>query len=209
MGQILAQVALQRVIQSGFEKIKDDPSILDSIFMYYLDEELASDYGQPYVNGIKQWFANTTIPVVQAWAINPERIPQVSIHLGGEGEDESKAAINDFFGDGESSEIDVSAFTVNLDIGLHASKSSDAVLWLYSIVSYVLFKNKRLAEKLGLQLHTFSATDFEKKMPMFDNNVYSRWIKFRCTVANTWDGPDFTEIDEIKVVIEPEQPTGD
>lgn len=199
---ILAQVALQRVLQAGIKKIKEKPSLIDDIFAGYNCPEMSADYGQSYIDSIKSWFANTKIPVVQAWSFDAQRIPLISVKLATESEDESKAAIGDFFGDGEDAEIGTGVFTVMLDIGIHTSKTGDEVLWLYYIVCYILFKNKQLADKLGLRLQTFSASDYNKDPNLMADNIWSRWIRYRCTVENMWDGDEFLNIDDLEVSIE-------
>lgn len=201
--QVLTQVVLQRLIQAGIKKIKEDVSILDEIFTGYLCPELEADYGQSYVDEIKTWFTDTKIPVVQAWSFDAQRIPIISVHLATENEDESKAAFDDYAGDfGDDGEEGANAFTVMLDIGIHTSKNGDEVLWLYYITSYILFKNKRLAESLGLRLQTFSATDYAKNSSVMADNIWSRYIKFRCTVQNSWTADAFLCIEDLEVSIE-------
>lgn len=200
--QVLTQVALQRLIQAGIKKLKENVDILDDIFTGYTCPEMDSDYGQTYIDDIKTWFSETKIPVVQAWSFDPTRIPVVSIHLASESEDESKAAFGDHFGMGEDGEVGIGVFTVMLDIGIHTSKNGDEVLWLYYIISYILFKNKMVAEALGLRLHTFSASDHQKNASVMADNIWNRWIKFRCTVTNTWDGEPFLCVEDLEVSLE-------
>lgn len=186
MGFVIPQVACQRVIQKGLERLKANPNLLDEIFDQYLHEAMIDDYGQEYVDDIKTWFAKTRIPVVQAWSFDKTRIPGISIHLAQEMEDETKSAVGDvgYFDDG--SEGGVNVFTVNIDIGIHASKIGDEVLWLYYIVSYCLFTQKRLAESMGLFLQTFNGTDYGRAMEKLPDNIWTRWLRFRCTVNNQW-----------------------
>lgn len=200
MPHVLPQVALQRVIQQGVRALKTDSSVLDDIFCFYLVDEMASDYGQSYVDKIKTWFEATKIPVVQAWSFNPDRIPMISVHLASEREDESKAAIGDHWGEEMGvGEVGVGVFNVTLDVGIHTSKNGDEVLWLYYIVNYILFKSKRLAERLGLQLQTFSATDYAKQSQYMTDNIWTRWIRFTTTVENFWDASPYLDIDDIRI----------
>jgi hypothetical protein len=106
---------------------------------------LVDAYGPGYVEKIWQWFNTEKIPVVQAWLLTAERVPCFSIHLSTEAEDESKAAISDFFGEGEDADIGINSFSVNLDVGIHGSKAADQVLWMYYIASYILFRYKDVA----------------------------------------------------------------
>jgi hypothetical protein len=201
----MPQIALQKVIQVGIRDLKDNPDQLDDIFNYMTEEDIENDYGDQYIDKVKQWFLTTKVPVLHAWSFNADRIPCISIHLANEAEDENKAGIGDYFGDGSDGEIGISVFSVQLDIGIHASKDADKVLWLYYIISYILFKHKRYAEKLGLQLQTFSASDWDKRPEYMTENIWTRWIRFKCVTQNSWDSEPFTEPDSINLELEVEQ----
>jgi hypothetical protein len=142
--------------------------------------------------------------VVQAWAFNKTRIPGISVHLAQEMEDENKAAIGDFLGVDyeEESEMGVGVFTVNLDIGIHADKTGDEVLWLYYLVNYSLFTQKRLAEDLGIKLHTFNGSDYNRENSKLPDNIWSRWIRFKCTVENHWASIPFNDIDDVETDVD-------
>jgi len=206
MSQVLAQPALQRVIQVGLRYLKDNIDCLDDIFQYYTCPDMNDDYGQQYIDKIKIWFAETKIPVTQAWSLNPQKIPQISIHLAAEQEDEGKAALGDFFGIGTGDDVTtttgVGVFTVQMDVGIHGSRNGDEVLWMYYIITDVLFKQKRLAESLGLQLHSFSASDYNKRSELMVDNVWVRWLRFRCTVENFFKQDDLLDITDIEVAPE-------
>lgn len=204
---IMPQIALQKIIQMGLKDIKDNPDILEDIFQYMHDPDLENDYGEKYVGQIKTWFLQTKIPVIHAWSFNAERIPCVSIHLANESEDENKAAIGDFFGEGPEGNTNITPFNVQLDVGIHASKSSDQVLWLYYIVTYVLFKYKREAERMGLNLQTFTASDWDKRADQMVENIWVRWIRFRCSTNNFWDAERKTGPYDMKVEVEVESET--
>ena len=196
MGWVLTQVALQRVLERGIRELRVDLSSFNEIFDFYLSPQMQRAYGQVYVDKIRAWFESTKIPVVQAWAFNPTRIPCISLHLAQEQEDESKAAVGDFLenDDEQQQDIGTAVFSVMVDLGIHCSKQGDQVLWLYYIVSYILFKQKMYAEGLGLKLHTFSASDYNKDMRYAADQIWNRWIRFRCVTENFWkaapyDGP--------------------
>ena len=207
MSHVMPQVALHRVIETGMRYLRDNPKKLDQIFGYYVQPEMGDEYGTDYVEDIKKWFLKTKIPVVQAWSFNPQQMPQISIKLANEQEDEQKAAIGDHFGMdyGEDATVGVGTFTVFLDIGIHSSRNGDQILWLYTLINYILFQFKDLARGLGLQLTTFSATDYSKPGQYMANNIWTRWIKYRATCENLWYAEDINKIDLIKygVAIEP------
>ena len=196
---IMPEVVVQRVLRLGIEHLRANDAAFDEIFYQFLEPEMLSDYGQTYIDQIKAWFSEVEIPVVQSWSFNPDRIPSVSIHLASETEDEAKAAIGDFIGDGEESSINTGVFTTNVDIGIHCSKNSDQTLWLYYILSYILFKEKQIAERLGLQIHTWTASDYQKDSQYMSDNIWTRWIRFRCTTQNTLEKDDYSEITDVEV----------
>ena len=189
----IPEVALQRTIQIGLKNLRADRVAFDCIFAVYLADEMKASYGQKHVDRIFNWFTTTKTPVIQAWSFDPTRVPAYSIHLSDESEDESKAAFGDFWGMGQDADIKVGVSTVSLDIGIHADKSKDHVLWMYYILTYIFYKEKLLARTLGLQLFTFRASDYNKESKYMADNVWSRWIRFRCTVQNYLDGDEYIE----------------
>lgn len=193
MAFAIPEVALQRMVQVGLKNLRGNRTAFDCIFAVYLCEEMQASYGQSYIDGIYNWFMNTKTPVLQAWTFDPTRVPAYSIHLSDESEDESKASVGDYWGMGEDTEILTGVSTVSLDIGIHADKSKDHVLWMYYILTYIFYKEKLLGRKLGLQLFTFRASDYNKESKYMADNVWSRWIRFRCTVQNYLEGDDYIE----------------
>ena len=208
-GWVLTQPALQAVLQQGIKDIKADINILDEIFISYNCTPLDCDYGQAYIDKIKTWFTNNKIPVFQAWSIDPQRVPMLSVRLNNESEDESKAAIGDHFGFDDSGAVGVNVFNVTLDIGVHGRKQSDEVLWLYYITSYILFKNKSRLISLGLQITSHSATDLNRSQDKLPDNIFTRWIKLTTTVQNYWKADTFLDIDSVETDIEVESVSGE
>lgn len=206
MSHVMPQVALHRIISDGIKILKENVDILDDIFLYYTSDPMSADYGQSYIDSIKTWFVDTKIPVVQAWSMNPAQVPQVAIRLANEQEDISKAAIGDHWGEGEDANVGVGVFNVQLDVSLFGSKTTDEVLWLYYIVNYILFKRKRQAEDLGLQIHTFSASDYNRSpIAQSGENIYVRTIRFSTTVQNFWSSEPYLDLNDLEVTVVPEQ----
>ena len=189
----MPEVALQRVIQTGLRNLRQNRKAFDCIFAQFLAEEMQASYGQQHVDKIYSWFTSTKLPVLQAWSFDPTKVPSYSVHLADENEDESKSAFGDFWGMGEEEDILTGVSTVSLDIGIHADRSKDHVLWMYYILTYIFYKEKVLARKLGLQLFTFRANDYNKESKYMADNVWSRWIRFRCTVQNYIEGDEYDE----------------
>jgi hypothetical protein len=197
MSWIMPEIVVQRVLTHGLQELRKNKEEFYDLFAQFLQDELAVDYGPKYLHEIHEWFLTTKIPVVQAWSLNIQRIPCLSVHLANETEDESKAAVGDIFGSGRDSDIGIGVFTVMVDIGVHANKAGDHVLWLYYITSYILFKHKLMAERLGLRLHTFSASDYNKDQSKMTDNVWTRWVRFKCTTQNHWNADKYLDIDEV------------
>ena len=201
---IMPQIALQKILQSGLRDLKDNPDIFSDIFSYMKEPDINDDYGDNQIDKIKAWFLGTKIPVLHAWTFNADRIPCISIHLANESEDESKAAVGDFYGSDENGDIGTTVLVTQLDVGIHASKNSDEVLWLYYIITYILFRNKLYAESLGLRLQTFTASDWERKEAYSMENVWTRWLRFRCLTENFWQTVDpLVEIDDLVTNVTP------
>jgi len=197
MGFIFPEVVVRRLIDLGIKELRANKPAFDDLFAQFDNPELNSDFGPNYREQIWEWFSTTKLPVVQAWSFNAQKIPCISIHLANETEDESKAAIGDTFGTGENSEVGTAVFTVMVDVGIHVARGGDHVLWLYYIVSYILFKYKPLAERWGLKLQTYSASDYSKDADKAANNVWTRWVRFRCTTENFWAAEPLREIEHI------------
>jgi hypothetical protein len=192
---IMPEVVVRRLIDFGIKELRTNKPAFDDLFLQFADPELNADFGPNYRDQIWDWFTTTKIPVVQAWSFNAQKIPCISIHLANETEDESKAAMNDLAGIGENSVVGTAAFTVMVDVGIHVTRGGDHVLWLYYIVSYILFKYKLLAHHWGLKLQTYSASDYSKDADKSNNNIWTRWVRFRCTTENFWAAEPLKQID--------------
>lgn len=198
---ILPEIAVQRVLQVGMKNLRANPEAFNEIFSMYLLPEMADDYGQAYVDKVRTWFIATKIPIIQGFSFNRDRLPSFSITLASESEDESKAAIGDHYGDERDNTVGVGVFNVMVDVGIHGDKDSDYVLLLYYIMSYILFKEKLLAERLGLQLQTLSASDLKKDTQYQDSQVWSRWVRFKCTTENVWVAEKKTKTEDVDIGI--------
>lgn len=197
---VMPEIVVHKILKDGLKDLRANRPAFNDLFSQMTQDELGKEYGQTYVDSIWDWFTTTKIPVVQAWSLNAQKIPCISVHLANETEDESKAALNDFAGlfDDEA-ETGTGVFTVMVDIGLHSNRAGDQVLWLYYIVSYILFKHKLKAHRLGLKLHTYSASDYNKDAAKMGENIWTRWIRFRCTTENFWSGDALGEADGVNI----------
>jgi len=216
MSHVMPEVILRRILQIGIAELRQgDRANFDHIFETYRQPELAQVFGQSYIDKIYKWFTEVKLPVVMAWSFSPDRIPSYSVHLASETEDESKAAAGDFRGGGgfdviggndtneeQNFEQSVGVFTVMLDIGVHANRAADDVLWMYYILNFLLFKKKRILERMGIELQTFSASDYNRDQKYMGDNIWTRWVRFRCTVQNTYRGLEVIEPEGVEVDVD-------
>lgn len=198
MGFVMPEIVVSKVLEYGIKTLRANKAEFYDLFSQFTQDELNRDYGERYLDELWKWFSTTKIPIVKAWSFNVQQIPCISVHLANETEDESKAALNDFAGVfSDEGETGTGVFTCMVDIGIHANRTGDQVLWLYYIVAYVLFKHKLMAHRLGLKLHTFSASDYNKDAGKMAENIWTRWIRFRCTTQNFWSAEPFFTVEDI------------
>lgn len=200
MSFVMPEIVVQKILAHGLKQLRSDKAAFYDLFCQFRQDELSEDYGPQYLDDVWKWFSTTKIPVVKAWSLNAQQIPCISVHLANETEDEQKAAFSDMAGVFDDvGETGTGVFTTMVDIGIHANKAGDHVLWLYYIVAYILFKHKLMAHRLGLKLHTFSASDYNKDANKMTENIWTRWVRFRCTTQNFWAADPFTQVDELNV----------
>ena len=146
---VLPEIVLQESLAIGMQNLKNNSHYLDEIFAQYLEPELSAKYGQSYINMIKKWINETKIPVVQAWSFDMTKVPCISIHLGSETEDESKAAAGDYIGIDTDDYRDIlsGAMNAQIDIGIHSDKNKDTVIWLYYMVCHIIYQQKNRENK--------------------------------------------------------------
>jgi hypothetical protein len=199
MSFVMPEIVIQKVLEYGIKRLRANKAEFYDLFAQFTQDELAADYGDKYLDEVWKWFSTTKLPVVKAWSFNAQVIPCISVHLANETEDESKAGLFDLAGVfDEEGETGTGVMTAMVDIGIHANKAGDHVLWIYYIVAYILFKHKLMAHRLGLKLHTFSASDYNKDNNKMTENIRTRWVRFRCTTQNFWDAERFGDpIEEI------------
>lgn len=201
MSFVMPEIVVQKVLEHGIKRLRANKAEFYDLFCQFTQDELNEDYGPKYLDEVWKWFSTTKIPVIKAWSFNAQVIPCISVHLANETEDEAKASLSDYAGDfDDSGETGTGVFTAMIDIGCHANKAGDHVLWMYYIVAYILFKHKLMAHRLGLKLHTFSASDYSKDNNKMTENIWTRWVRFRCTTQNFWDSDRFGEpVEEINL----------
>lgn len=95
-----------------------------------------------------------------------------------------------------------SYFRESIDIGIHGHGDQNTVLWLYSIVKWILLRFKPEIEKRCMDLSTFSASDFRKDNQFLGENIYSRWIRFTARTRVFWREDPLDQLDTIVTTVE-------
>jgi hypothetical protein len=186
VGLVMPEVIVKRTLEMGLAQFRANPALLDQVFNTYKMPAFSKLYGQSYIDKIKGWVQNTKIPVVFGFNDNVDKVPSYSVHLSPEREDETRAAMNDFYGEDDAGVVGVGVFKVSLDIGCHGDKSGDYAIWLYYMANNILFQNKEFMESHGLTLVTFGADAQKKEVKYASENIWSRFISMQTTVVNSW-----------------------
>lgn len=186
VGLVMPEVIIKRTLEIGLHQFRNNPALLDQVFATYRMPGFEKLYGQGYIDKIKAWVKTTKIPVVFGFNDNVDKVPSFSVHLSPEREDESRAAIGDFWGEDDAGDIGIGVFKTSIDIGCHGDKTGDYAIWLYYIANNILFQNKSFMELNGMHLVTFGADAHKKDVKYASENIWSRWISMQATVTHSW-----------------------
>jgi hypothetical protein len=74
----------------------------------------------------------------------------------------------------------------NIQIGIHAGEETNLCKYMYYMLLYFLQSRRMELENIGVQLHTFSVTEFTKILDYMPDNVMSRFVNFRAKVWFSW-----------------------
>lgn len=101
---------------------------------------------------------------------------------------------------GNSNKLQVvgeTAFMEQMDILIEHAGDPSPVLWIYSIIKYILFRFKLMWEERGIQVHTFSAADFQRSDDKAGsgNQIFGRRLRLRGRVVDTWIQEDANPVD--------------
>jgi len=81
-----------------------------------------------------------------------------------------------------------------VQIGIHAADNTNLCKYLYYLLLY-FFQSKRLAmEKIGLQIHTFTVSDFVRVAEFMPDNVLNRFVNLKTLTWFGWNTEIFAGI---------------
>lgn len=90
----------------------------------------------------------------------------------------------------------------SIDIGVHGHGFQNTVLWLYSILKWILLRFKSLMEERCLQLTTFSGSDFKRDSQYLPENIFTRWMRLSAITRMSWTEEPYDEVDTLVVETE-------
>lgn len=86
---------IQAILRYGWDYIRAHPEVLNDIFANLNSEHFKRIYGDKEIARIRQWILENEIPIVNAWTLNPTRVPCMSVHIAQTQEDVKNAFMGD------------------------------------------------------------------------------------------------------------------
>lgn len=81
------------------------------------------------------------------------------------------------------------ALTESLVLGLHAKDNPSECRYWYYVIMYLLASSRLTFERKGLQIHSASATDFNRMLDFMPEGVFTRFINLTFLTWLSWKGP--------------------
>lgn len=88
----------------------------------------------------------------------------------------------------------------NLLLGVH-TKEALTTKYLYTLVKYFLLSRKLDMMKRGIELSTYSGSDFNRNMEYAGDKVYTRFLTMKGKVEHTWSSDKVDLIDDIQIEV--------
>lgn len=212
MGFIFGDLVLQTIIEEGLEDLRANLDLRLNDFYDQLKSSFLNDrYGQAELDRMKIWFVNNKIDITQSWRMISERVPCINIQIVSSIEDEGKSTLRDFAGDidvisdgivtsrSEKKEI-ANKESIQISVHVNDPGGTTALRWLYAATLFFLISRKEDLLDRGIDISTFSASDFNRLNEFLPENIYSRYITFSYHNKISWTAsqPD-TLIDNIDI----------
>jgi len=190
MGFIFGDLIVETILTEGLADFR--ANIDDRLDMFYdqlKESYLSTEYGQAELDRFKQYINDNEISIVHNWNIVSQRVPCIFIQNVSSQEQVQRTFINDFSGNIDTIGAGVITdrreefsfpFNEQVQVGIHVNDPGGptALRWLYAMVVYFLISRKDDLVDRGLELSTFSATDFNRLNEFLPENIFSRYITF-------------------------------
>lgn len=204
MSFIFGDLVIQTILEAGLADMRANPDArLDVLFAQLKENYFNADYGQAELNRYKTYIADNKIDIVHSHRMVAERLPCLYIQNVSSSEDEQKSFINDYSGNVDTLGGGGDVITERLEektvctrdavqVGIHIDDPGGmtALRWTYAAVIYFLISQKETMLERGLQLTTWSASDFNRLNELLPENVYSRYITFNFNTYISWTKHD-------------------
>lgn len=82
--------------------------------------------------------------------------------------------------------IHVTPMFESIQIGIHAGENTNMAKYLYYMLIYFLQSRRMELENIGIQIHTFTVTEYAKVMDFLPDNIINRFVNFRARVEFSW-----------------------
>ena len=182
---------VERLIETGIEWFRNNPKAPNEVFGHLKDAFLNDKYGQIKIDEIAEYVKRTEIDVKQAFPIEDEESPSISINLQSSAEISNLTGLDDYAGsmnalgsDGTVMGTTQQGYTPIRDevlIGIHATSSPDKTKYLYYLVTYIInaFRDQleeRPGKVNGLFNITWRATDISRLNEYLPAHMFSRFV---------------------------------
>jgi hypothetical protein len=186
MGIYPVDFLFEEILSDGFDWFKSDPDAPSLVFGNLKKGRLAARYGQAKIDEISDFIKTKKIRIIQAFPLDGEMSPSISINLTSSNEMLANAGLDDYAEDSDvlgsedsilsRTEVGYTSITDNVLIGIHAIGSPDTVKYLYMLVLYLLNACRSDFDAEGLKSLTCSATDMSRLNEYLPANMFSRFI---------------------------------
>lgn len=218
-GIIPVDFLIERFLEIGFEWFRTNPEAPNRVFGHLRDVDLKDKYGQSKIDEIATYIKNTEIDIKQAFPMEDEEIPSISINLQSSMEIGELTGLNDYAGTattlGSSGSIvggveqGYSPIRDEVLIGIHASASSNKTKYLYYLVVYIInaYRDQLEArpDKInGLFNISWRATDISRMNDYLPAHVFTRFVTITAEHFAIFDKEAVPFIEDFNVIVEME-----
>lgn len=95
MGFPIPDLIIESVIRDGMQNVRNDPEVLEDVFLSLTQPFASKKYGEAEIEKIKRMLQRKEISIVHAFSAVSAKIPCISIQLAEEVEDEKNAKLGD------------------------------------------------------------------------------------------------------------------
>jgi len=204
----------ETILDEGLDWFRTDPESQNLVFGNLDKGRLSARYGTKKIDEIAEFLRTKKIRIIQAFPLDGEMSPTISINLTSSNEMIANAGLGDHAGHIDTlgfedsilsrAEVGYTSITDNVLIGIHAVGSPDTVKYLYMLALYLLNARRGDFEAEGLYNLTYSATDMSRLNEYLPANMYSRFITASVVNFAKFKKQTVPIISSINLTVEPE-----